>query len=85
MVLLCLARESGLRLPEVAERIGISERSVQRIVAQLVGDGLLRRHREGRRSSYELVPGRSLPHPLEGECTIESLIHTFLPTAPVPR
>lgn len=34
-VLLCLARDPELRLRDVAERVGVTERAVQRIVADL--------------------------------------------------
>lgn len=57
-VLRCLARESSLTLREVAERIGITERAVQRIVAELEEAGYLLRSREGRRNRYVVRQGR---------------------------
>ena len=38
-VLLCIAREPEVRLREVAHRVGITERAVQRIVADLEEEG----------------------------------------------
>ncbi len=57
-VLRCLAREPSLTLRAVAERIGITERAVQRIVAELEEAGYLRRVREGRRNRYAIREGR---------------------------
>jgi hypothetical protein len=62
-VLLCIAREPGVRLREVAERVGITERAVQRIVADLEESGYLSRVREGRRNRYEVYADRPLRHP----------------------
>jgi predicted DNA-binding transcriptional regulator YafY len=63
-VLLCIAREPGIRLREVAERVGITERAVQRIVADLEAAGYLSRSREGRRNRYEVHRDRRLRHPV---------------------
>lgn len=57
-VLRCIAREPSATLREVAERIGITERAVQRIVAELEEAGYLLRAREGRRNRYVLREGR---------------------------
>ncbi|MGZ6142947.1 MAG: helix-turn-helix transcriptional regulator [Myxococcales bacterium] len=57
-VLRCIARDPSLTLREVAERIGITERAVQRIVAELEEGGFLLRMREGRRNRYVLREGR---------------------------
>jgi len=56
-VLRCLSREPDLTLREVAERIGITERAVQRIVAELEEGGYLLRAREGRRNRYVVREG----------------------------
>src|SRR5438067_6794804 len=57
-VLGCIAREPSLTLREVAERVGITERAVQRIVAELEEGGYLSREREGRRNRYVVREGR---------------------------
>jgi DNA-binding MarR family transcriptional regulator len=51
-VLLCIARDPDVRLRDVAEVVGITERAVQRIVADLVEASYLERERVGRRSRY---------------------------------
>jgi len=53
-VLAMVAAESDVRLRDVAVRLGITERAVQRIVAELEREGLLSRAREGRRNRYEV-------------------------------
>ena len=57
-VLRCLAGSPELTMREVAERIGITERAVQRIVAELEEGGYLVRAKEGRRNRYLVREGR---------------------------
>lgn len=63
--LLCIARDPGMRLRDVAERVGVTERAAQRIVSDLVDAGYLERLREGRRNSYRVRADRPLRHPVE--------------------
>ena len=51
-VLLCIAKDPGVRMRDVATTVGITERATQSIVADLVGEGYLSRIREGRRNRY---------------------------------
>lgn len=64
-VMLCVAQDPGIRHRDVAERVGITERAAQRIVADLVDAGYLHRIKEGRRNRYELNAELPLRHPLE--------------------
>ena len=63
--LLCIARDPGIRLRDVAERVGVTERAAQRIVSDLVEAGYLDRLREGRRNYYRVKADRPLRHPVE--------------------
>lgn len=63
--LFCIARDPGIRLRDVAERVGVTERAAQRIVSDLVEAGYLDRIRDGRRNSYRIRPERPLRHPVE--------------------
>ena len=72
-VLRCLAHEPGLTLREVAGRIGITERAVQRIVAELEGAGYLLRAREGRRNRYVVREGQKR-HPLDAALPMRELL-----------
>jgi DNA-binding Lrp family transcriptional regulator len=51
-VLLAIARDPGVRLRDVAELVGITERAAQRIVRDLVESGYLTSERIGRRNRY---------------------------------
>ena len=73
-VLICLAQDSEMRLRDVAEKVGITERAVQRIVAELEEAGALTRVRDGRRNHYEVHSDAQLRHPIEAHRTIRELI-----------
>lgn len=80
-VLVALARDPQVRLREVALRVGITERSVQSIVADLEAAGYLRRERVGRRNRYLVDPSGPLRHPAERDHAIGEL----LPCSPRSR
>ena len=61
-VLICLAQDSEMRLRDVALKVGITERAVQRIVAELEEGGVLTRIRDGRRNHYEINREARLRH-----------------------
>lgn len=73
-VLICLAENPTVRLRDVAARVGITERAVQRIVADLDAIGVLSRARDGRRNRYVIHRERRLSHPVEGQRTVEELL-----------
>jgi DNA-binding MarR family transcriptional regulator len=64
-VLLCISRDPGVRLRDVAERVGITERAVQRIVADLVEAGFVERSRVGRRNQYSVNREGAMRHPAQ--------------------
>ena len=73
-VLLCVARDPGTRLRDVADQVGITERAAQRIVAELVEAGYLERRREGRRNRYRLNDQLPLRHPLERDHPVGEIL-----------
>jgi len=77
-VLLALARDPHCRLRDVAELVGITERSVQAIVADLEAGGYLTRTRVGRRNVYRLHPQRRFRHPAESRHRIGELLDLFI-------
>ncbi len=79
-VLVCVARDPGVRLRDVAGEVGITERAAQRIVADLVDAGYLEREREGRRNRYRLNRELPLRHPLERDHAIGEILGVL--TAP---
>lgn len=77
-VLLCIAQEPDARLRDVALRVGITERAVQKIVGELEDAGALTRLREGRRNLYLIHPECPLRHPIEQHQTIGKLLALVL-------
>jgi hypothetical protein len=73
-VLLCIARDPGVTLREVADRVGITERAVQRIVADLEEGRYIERTRTGRRNHYEVHLDLPLRHPVEAHRPIRDLL-----------
>lgn len=73
-VLICLHRDVHVRLRDVAEQVGITERAVQRIVQELEEAGVITRRREGRRNTYQVNMQRHLRHPIEGHCSVGDLL-----------
>jgi DNA-binding MarR family transcriptional regulator len=73
-VLICLHRDPQMRLRDVADEVGITERAVQRIVLDLEAAGVLRRQRSGRRNVYHINMKCHLRHPLEGHCRVGELL-----------
>jgi DNA-binding MarR family transcriptional regulator len=51
-VLLCIARDPEIRLRDIADDVGITLGSAQRILANLVEAGYVKRERHGRRNRY---------------------------------
>ena len=73
-VLILLHAEPGLVLREVAARVGITERAVQRIVQDLEEERFIRREKVGRKNQYEVSTDEALRHPIESHRTIGDLL-----------
>lgn len=76
-VLICLTADPHLRIRDLAARIGITERAVQRIISELEEAGYLTHEREGRRNVYRVRPNRPLRHPIESHQTIGVLLEAL--------
>ena len=76
-VLLCIAEDADIRLRDVAERVGITERATQRIVAELEEAGYLSHVKVGRRNRYEVHSSLHLRHPLEDHLEIGALLRVL--------
>jgi DNA-binding IclR family transcriptional regulator len=77
-VLLHIARDPEVRLRDVAAHIGITERAVQIIVADLEAAGYLTRTRVGRRNHYTIDPTVALRHHTEADHPVGDLLSAFL-------
>jgi DNA-binding MarR family transcriptional regulator len=73
-VLVCLAREPRMTLREIADCVGVTERTAHTIVCELEKAGYLTRHRNGRRNTYEIHVDAVLRHELEGGATVGELV-----------
>ncbi len=77
-VLLYIAANSDARMRDIAIEVGITERAVLRIVAELEAAGYLLRERDGRRNHYRVCGDNPLRHPIEGETSVADLIELVL-------
>ncbi|MGI8706934.1 MAG: helix-turn-helix transcriptional regulator [Actinomycetota bacterium] len=75
--LLHIARDPNARMVDIAAEIGITERAVQQIVSDLESGGYIRRHRAGRRNTYEVNMNASFRHPSEADHQVRELIYLF--------
>ncbi|MGH7749269.1 MAG: helix-turn-helix transcriptional regulator [Candidatus Dormibacteria bacterium] len=64
LVLLYIARQPGGRERDIAAAVGITERSAQRIVGDLVASGYITRYRSGRRNVYDIVGETAITDPI---------------------
>ena len=62
-VLLCISHDPGIRLREIGEAIGITERAAHRIVSDLAAAGYVARERHGRRNHYTIEADLPVPDP----------------------
>ena len=76
-VLVCIAQDPDLRLREVADQVGITERAAQRIVAELEEAGFLTHEKIGRRNHYEVMLETPLRHPIEAHVSIGEVLETL--------
>lgn len=73
-VLILLSRNPSIVLREVAIRVGITERAVQRIIADLEEAAIIEREKVGRQNHYRILSEQSLRHPIEAHKTISDLL-----------
>ncbi len=72
--LILLSQEPSIILREVAMRIGITERAVQRIIAELEEAGYVEKHKVGRQNHYRIMASQPLRHPIENHRTIGDVL-----------
>jgi DNA-binding IclR family transcriptional regulator len=64
-VLLCIQRDPDVRLRDIAQMVGITERAAQRIVADLIESGYVESDRIGRRNHYRVNTDIAMRHPAQ--------------------
>ena len=83
-VLLCIAGDPGIRLRDIGELVGITERAAHRIVGELIADGYLSRERRGRRNHYTLRPQLPLPDRVARDQKVGDLLAVLTSRATSP-
>lgn len=78
-VLLCLAEDPDIRLRDVAERVGITERACQRILAELVEAGYVKTEKVGRRNRYTVDREHAMRHSAQLGYEIGTLLQALGP------
>jgi DNA-binding MarR family transcriptional regulator len=73
-ILICLARNPEMRIRDLADAVGITERAVQRILFDLERAAVISIHKEGRRNHYVVNTDISLRHPVEAHCQVRDIL-----------
>jgi hypothetical protein len=73
-VMLCIARDPGVRLRDIAAAVGITERSAFGIVSDLAGAGYIVKEKGGRRNRYRVETQHPLPESADGRLAIGDLL-----------
>jgi hypothetical protein len=76
-VLILISQNPDIRVPDLAEMAGITDRSAQRIIVELEDDGYPTREKIGRRNRYMLSTDATLRHPLEQSVEIRFMLDVF--------
>jgi DNA-binding IclR family transcriptional regulator len=81
-VLICLVQDPQTRIQDVAGRVGITYRAVQRILDELEEAGYIVRHRrkeDARSNRYRVHMGLPLRHPIERHRSVAALVSLGMP------
>jgi DNA-binding Lrp family transcriptional regulator len=73
-VLLCVARDPSIRLRDIGDIVGITERAAHRIIGELEEAGYISRERVGRRNRYAIQADRPIPDRLPREQKLGDLL-----------
>jgi predicted DNA-binding transcriptional regulator YafY len=62
---------------DLADAIGITERTARKIIADLLDTGYLAKKRDGRRNHYRVNPDLPLRHPTHSETAVGDLLEAL--------
>lgn len=79
VVLLCVAAEPEITVRDMADRVGITERAVHRIVSDLVNDGYVKIEKSGRRNHYVIQGGHRLREAVAGHVRLREVLGVLAP------
>ena len=83
-VLLCIAHDPGMRLRDIADRVGITERTAYAIVTHLTEAGYVVKQKDGRRNRYQIQEHLPLPEPTSRERTVGEILALLAGDASTP-
>jgi hypothetical protein len=78
-VLACLARDPELRIRDIADLVGITERATVQILSQLEASGYVTKTRVGRRNHYTVHGELPLRHPMHNGRQVGELLRVIEP------
>jgi DNA-binding transcriptional ArsR family regulator len=73
-LLLAIENEPGLRVRDMAERLRVTERTIQLVLRDLRESGYVTSRREGRRVFYSVVHDKPMRSDLLGDKTVGQLL-----------
>lgn len=73
-VLIALAKDPELRIRDLAEAVGITERAVAQILSDLEAARVLKKRRVGRRNAYLVDANAPLRHAVESHRTVADIL-----------
>ena len=73
-VVIALTLDPSARIRDLAQIVGITERAISQILADLVGEGIIERERSGRRNVYRINTDRPLRHPVESHRRVSDIV-----------
>ena len=78
-VLIALAKNPDMRIRDLADAVGITERAVAQILTDLQDAGVLQRRRDGRRNVYSVDRDAPLRHKVEAHRTVGDILRLAEP------
>ncbi|MEZ4873653.1 MAG: winged helix-turn-helix domain-containing protein [Bdellovibrionales bacterium] len=70
-----IATNENIVVREMAQKVGITERTVMGILLDLEEADYIKREKVGRTNKYKIVPKKTLRHPLESDVLLKDLVH----------
>jgi predicted ArsR family transcriptional regulator len=78
-VLGLVAKHKQIRAIEIASQLGLTERSVRRIIADLIAAGYVAKDKKGRVNRYRVKPSLPLRRPESREIRVGELLKALVP------
>lgn len=76
-VIVQLAKQPDIKMSDLAQIVGVTERHVRAIVNDLREAGYIEIHKEGRRNSYRVIQAKPLRHAYESDRKLRDLLSIF--------